>query len=54
VKIEIEAYKNKQDINVIIRDGLFVQHNVITIGKSQANAVSRTIAKYLKDSGFLN
>ena len=54
MKLEVNVYKEKNDINVIIKDGLFHQHNVITIGKSQANAVSRTIAKYLKDSGFLS
>jgi len=54
VKIEINAYKEKQDIHVIIRDGLFVQHNVISIGKSQSLAVSRAITSYLKDSGFLD
>ena len=54
MKLEVEIYKEKRDINVVLKDGMFTQHTVISDVKSSSLAVSRCISNYLKDSGFLN
>ena len=54
MKLEIDIYKEKRDINILIRNGMFCQHNVVPIGKSVSLTVSRTISKFLKEHGFID
>jgi len=54
VKIDIEIIRNKEYVDVIIRDGLFESHNVLKPSKSLNLAVAKTISKHFKEYGFLD
>jgi len=54
VKIDIEIIKNKEYVDVIIRDGLFESHSVLKPSKSLNLAVAKTISKHFKEYGFFD
>jgi len=54
MKLEIEVIKDKQHIDVIIRDGLFESHSVLKPSKSLNLAVAKTISKHFKEYGFFD
>jgi hypothetical protein len=54
MKIQVEITLNKRHLEVNIQDGIFTQHTVLPRGKSLATSAARCIAKYFRDSGFLD